>query len=342
MLHRTMFRGDSTPSGASQSRTTAHWVGKSALASVGKPEASMPAWMWMKLFRSGMPPVSSSVLTRESMYSCALVWSLPSDRAPDNILFVTYGSAFDTTACFALMTCPFSSFTPTALSSSIRISETGAFRQTFPLAFFRTPRTSASTMLPLPPLGKSRTTPGRYQSASMYAITAFMVPLAGNPCNKKHNMSNQFLTNLSFRSISSMILLKGSLRACPCWSVAKSSLGYRSSVKTAPASSRNAMEVRACAAFERGSIRSMSAANSASAFGPPCSLKTSPNSSGPIFAANFRPSGITVPQRSYVSHSASSPMIWKMFFSGLGDSSVLNPEYNEGPDSKWNPRLSHP
>ena len=36
-------------------------------------------------------------------------------------------------------------------------------------------------MAPEPPRGKSSVTPGRYQSASMYAMTAFIVPGQSNP-----------------------------------------------------------------------------------------------------------------------------------------------------------------
>mmetsp|Transcript_95444 Transcript_95444/g.267327 ORF Transcript_95444/g.267327 Transcript_95444/m.267327 type:complete len:221 (+) Transcript_95444:539-1201(+) len=219
-----------------------------------------------------------------------------------------YGSALETTACLARTTFPLANFTPTARSFSTMISSTWQLRQTSPPYFF-TPLTSASAIEPLPPLGKSSVTPGRYQSASIYAMTAFMVPAAGRPCSRKHNISSQFLTNLFSIFISSIMFAKGSFSACPCCRVANSSLGYLSRVKIAPGSSRNAMEVKAWAAFERGVILSINAANSSSAPGPPCCFKTSPNSSGPIFAANFSPLGRTVPHRSYVIHSQSSSII---------------------------------
>lgn len=124
-------------------------------------------------------------------------------------------------------------------------------------------------------------------TANMYAITAFIVPDAGSPCKRNESISSQFVTNLFLTFISFITLANGSFKAAPCARVATSSPGYLSKVKIAAGSSRRAKEVSACAASDNGFIRSMSALNSITASGPPCSSKTSSNSSGPILAANF-------------------------------------------------------
>mmetsp|Transcript_6547 Transcript_6547/g.9570 ORF Transcript_6547/g.9570 Transcript_6547/m.9570 type:complete len:253 (+) Transcript_6547:767-1525(+) len=252
----------------------------------------------MKLFKLGIPPSLSFVFVILSMYSLNSGDVFPLVMALDKSFLATKGSAFDTTALFARMMDPSASLTPQALPFSTKISSTCELTHTRPPFFFSTPLDSASAIAPLPPLGKSRVTPGLYQSASMYAITAFIVPEAGRPCKRKQSISSQFLTNSFLRSISSIISPNGSFKACPCFKVSKSSLGYLSNVTTAPASSRNAIDVNACAASLRGPIRFISPSNSSRAPGPPCSSNTSPNSSGPILAANFFPLGNTVPQRS--------------------------------------------
>ena len=109
-----------------------------------------------------------------------------------NMGTVSHSVAFEMTAFDAMNVSPPRARTPTARfsspSPSTRISSTCVPRRNSP-PNFSTPRTSASTIAPDPPLGNSNIEFGLYQSSNMYPISAAIVPLAGAPLRRKHNIS---------------------------------------------------------------------------------------------------------------------------------------------------------